>query len=288
MTVQDGTKERSIRYLSPTPKPMPLTLLAPLAALLYLAATGLQLLHISQRRQQIDRTVFVLGLVALLCHAIVAWDSVVAVDGVNLGIYKVSALLFLVINLACITSLARRPLQNLLVVLFPLSALAVLVSTYAPDTTAVVSDISGGMLLHISASLLAYAVLTLAAIQSGLLAIQDHQLRHRHTRGIIQILPPLQLMESMLFELLWIGVSLLTLSIASGFVFVDDIFAQSLVHKTVLTIFAWLLFSVLLWGHYKLGWRSQTAVRLTLAGFFLLMLAFFGSKLVLELVLQRS
>ena len=192
------------------------------------------------------------------------------------------------INLACITSLARRPLQNLLVVLFPLSALAVLVSTYAPDTTAVVSDISGGMLLHISASLLAYAVLTLAAIQSGLLAIQDHQLRHRHTRGIIQILPPLQLMESMLFELLWIGVSLLTLSIASGFVFIDDIFAQSLVHKTVLTILAWLLFSVLLWGHYKLGWRSQTAVRFTLAGFAVLMLAFFGSKLVLELVLERG
>ena len=279
---------RGIRYLSPTPKPMPLTLLAPLAALLYLAATGLQLLHISQRRQQIDRTVFVLGLVALLCHAIVAWDSVVAVDGVNLGIYKVAARLFLVINLACITSLARRPLQNLLVVLFPLSALAVLVSTYAPDTTAVVRDISGGMLLHISASLLAYAVLTLAAIQSGLLAIQDHQLRHRHTRGIIQILPPLQLMESMLFELLWIGVSLLTLSIASGFVFIDDIFAQSLVHKTVLTILAWLLFSVLLWGHYKLGWRSQTAVRFTLAGFAVLMLAFFGSKLVLELVLERG
>jgi len=267
---------------------MPLTLLAPLAAMLYLAATGLQLLHISQRRQQIDRGVFALGLAALLCHAIVAWDSVVAIDGVNLGFYKVSALIFLVINLACITSLARRPLQNLLVVLFPLSALAVLISTYAPDTTAVVSDIGGGMLLHISASILAYAVLTLAAIQSGLLAIQDHQLRHRHTRGIIQILPPLQLMESMLFELLWIGVSLLTLSIVSGFVFIDDIFAQSLVHKTVLTILAWLLFSVLLWGHYQLGWRSQTAVRFTLAGFAVLMLAFFGSKLVLELVLERG
>jgi len=91
----------------------------------------------------------------------------------------------------------------------------------------------------------------------------------------------------MLFELLWIGVSLLTIAIVSGFVFIDDIFAQSLVHKTVLTMIAWLLFSLLLWGHYQLGWRSQTAVRLTLAGFALLMLAFFGSKLVLELVLQR-
>jgi ABC-type uncharacterized transport system permease subunit len=264
------------------------TFLAPLAALLYLTATGLQLLHMSQRRQQIDRSVFALSLIALLLHAVIAWNNIIQDGGVNLGFYKVSALIFLVINVACITSLARRPLQNLLVVLFPLSAIAVLVSTFAPDTSAVVSDLSGGMLLHISSSILAYAVLSLAAFQSALLAVQDHQLKHRHTRGIIQILPPLQLMESMLFELLWIGVSLLSISIASGFVFIDDIFAQSLVHKTVLTIIAWLLFSVLLWGHYQLGWRSRTAVRLTLAGFALLMLAFFGSKLVLELILHRA
>lgn len=95
-------------------------------------------------------------------------------------------------------------------------------------------------------------------------------------------------MEVMLFELLFVGVVLLTLSIISGFLFVDDIFAQSLVHKTLLTMLAWVLFSVLLWGHHKLGWRSQIAVRLTLAGFAALMLAFFGSKLVLELVLQRG
>ena len=143
------------------------------------------------------------------------------------------------------------------------------------------------MTLHIGSSMLAYAVLTLAAIQSAVIAAQDHQLRHRHTRGIIQVLPPLQLMETILFELLWVGVIMLTIAIGSGAVFIDDIFAQHLVHKTVLTIFAWALFSVLLWGHYQLGWRSQTAVRLTLAGFALLMLAFFGSKLVLELVLNQ-
>ena len=288
MTRQVGTKGRIIRYLSPTPKPMPVNILAPIAALLYLAATSLQLLHISQRHQQIDRGVIALSLSALLLHGFITWDGIIGETGVSLGFYKVSALLFLVINIACITSLARRPLQNLLVVLFPLSALAVLVSTFAPATAPVVSNFSGGILLHISSSILAYSVLTLAAVQSALLAVQDHQLKHRHTRGIIQILPPLQLMESMLFELLWIGVILLSIAIASGFVFIDDIFAQSLVHKTVLTIIAWLLFSVLLWGHYQLGWRSRTAVRLTLAGFALLMLAFFGSKLVLELVLQRT
>ena len=288
MAGQVGTKGRSIRYPGLSPKPMSPSLIAPVVALLYLAAAGLQLLHISQQRQQIDRWVFGLGLLALLGHAVIAWDSVFSGGGVNLGFYRISALIFLVINVACITSMARRPLQNLLLVLFPLSALAVLVSTFAPDTQALNSDLDGGMLLHISSSILAYAVLTLAAVQSALLALQDHQLKHRHTRGIVQILPPLQQMESMLFELLWIGVSLLTIAIVSGFVFIEDIFAQSLVHKTVLTIVAWALFSVLLWGHYQLGWRSQTAVRFTLAGFFLLMLAFFGSKLVLELILQRT
>jgi ABC-type uncharacterized transport system permease subunit len=267
---------------------MSISLLAPLCALLYLAATGLQLLHLSQRRQQIDRGVFTLGLLALASHAIIVWKIVFPSDGVALGFFKISALLFLVINLACITSLTRRPLQNLLIALFPLSALAVLVSTFAPDTAPVLNHLGGGMVLHISSSILAYAVLTLAAVQAAVLSLQDRQLKHRHTRGIIQILPPLQLMEGMLFELLWIGLALLTIAIISGAVFIEDIFAQSLVHKTVLTIAAWLLFSTLLWGHYRLGWRSKTAVRLTLAGFVLLMLAFFGSKLVLELILHRS
>ena len=267
---------------------MPATILAPVCALLYLAATGLQLLHISQQRQQIDRSVFGLALVALTCHAAIALDSILVDGGISLGFYKISALMFLVINMACIISLARRPLQNLLVVLFPLSAMSVLVSTYAPETAVSSTRLSGGMLMHITSSILAYAVLTLAAIQSALVSVQDHQLRHRHTRGVVQILPPLQLMEKMLFELLLIGVLLLTVSIVSGFIFIEDIFAQHLVHKTVLTLVAWILFSVLLWGHYQLGWRSQIAVRLTLAGFVLLMLGFFGSKLALELVLKRG
>lgn len=252
-----------------------------------MAATGLQLLRLSQHRRQIGGGVLILGVTALLIHGLVVWKTVFTSAGVDLGFFRIAALLFLVINLACIWSLTRRPLQNLLIALFPLSALAVLVSTFAPDSAPVPDHPGGGLLLHISSSILAYAALTLAAIQAAVLSLQDHQLKHRHTRGIIQILPPLQLMEAMLFELLWIGLALLTISMVSGAVFVDDIFAQSLVHKTVLTIAAWLLFSTLLWGHYRLGWRSKTAVRFTLAGFAMLMLAFFGSKLVLELILQR-
>jgi len=281
-----GTKGRSILYPGPTPKPMPVTVLANLAALFYLAATALQLLQIFQHRQQLNRTFVGLSVAALLCHAGVVWGGIFAGAGAELGFYKVSALIFLVINLVCIASLYRRPLQNLLVAVFPLSALAVLVASYAPETAPIRTDMPTGILLHIGSSILAYAVLTLAAAQAALLAVQDHQLKHRHTRGLIQVLPPLQLMETMLFELLWVGEILLTVAIFSGFIFLGDIFAQQLVHKTVLTLGAWLLLAVLLWGHHQLGWRSTTAVRLTLSGFGLLVLAFFGTKLVLELILQ--
>ncbi|TGD76111.1 cytochrome C biogenesis protein [Mangrovimicrobium sediminis] len=266
---------------------MSAALLAPVAALLYLAATGLHLFDVSRQRHTLSRGVKLLGGAALLAHAVVAVTSVEGSGGLHLGFYKISALMFLAINLTCVVMLTWRPLQNLLVILFPLSALSVLVSEFAPDTEVISRDLPPGMVVHIASSIFAYAVLTLAAAQSALVSVQDYQLRHRHTRGIVQLLPPLQRMESMLFELLWLGVLLLTVSIVTGFLFVDDLFAQHLVHKTTLSIVAWLLFSVLLWGHRQLGWRSQTAVRLTLAGFIALMLAFFGSKLVLELILHR-
>ncbi|WP_232059140.1 cytochrome C assembly family protein [Kineobactrum salinum] len=263
-------------------------MLAILAALLYLTATGLHLLHMRQRRPRLSAMVITLGVIALLCHALVAWFSVFDGQGVHLGLYKILALVTLVVNLACVVWLLRRPLQNLLVVLLPISAAAVLVSAFAPQTGVAPPHMGGGVLLHVASSILAYAVLTLAAVQAALLAVQDHQLKHRHATGMVSLLPPLQLMETMLFELLWAGVVLLTVAIVSGLLFLEDLFAQHLVHKTVLTLLAWAIYSTLLWGRYQLGWRSQTAVRFTLGGFTLLVLAFFGSKLVLELVLQRG
>ena len=86
---------------------MPIDLLALVAALLYFAATGLQLLHILQQRQQIDRLVFGLGLVALLFHAILAWNSMVLEEGLDLGFYKISSLIFLV-TFALANTIFRR------------------------------------------------------------------------------------------------------------------------------------------------------------------------------------
>ncbi len=259
-----------------------------IAAALYLLVTAIQLRRLKHAPATGTRTVIALSVVAVLVHGYSAVTAVQSPAGINLGFFKISSLIFWMIDVLFLLSLLRRPLANLGIVLFPLSAVAVLVSAIAPGNAKPFGDLPGGMLLHIGSSVLAYAVLTIAACQAGAVAAMDYQLRHRHTRGLVQILPPLQLMETMLFELLWVGLLLLTIAIGSGMVFLQDIFAQHLVHKTVLTICAWLLFATLLWGHHQLGWRSQTAVRFTLSGFVVLMLGYFGSKFVLELILHQT
>ena len=176
-------------------------------------------------------------------------------------------------------------MDNLALALGPLAALAIVTSLTLPSPEPVQPHFSAGILSHVLTSILAYSVLTLAALQAALLALQDRQLKHHHTNGVLQALPPLQTMESLLFELLWVGVLLLSASIVTGWLFLEDLFAQHLVHKTALSITAWLIFATLLWGRHALGWRSHTAVRWTLGGFIALMLSYFGTKMVLELIL---
>ena len=95
-------------------------------------------------------------------------------------------------------------------------------------------------------------------------------------------------MEQLLFQLIGTGFVLLSAGLLTGIVFLEDVFAQHLVHKTVLSIAAWSIFGILLWGRWRFGWRGRKAIRWTLSGFGVLILAYFGSKLVLELILDRA
>jgi ABC-type uncharacterized transport system permease subunit len=261
---------------------------AVVTAILYLAASFMQARRAKSAVETPGTPVYVLAAMAVLLHLYLATSAMLVVGAIDFGLLKALSLIFCLINLSLLASLARRPLQNLMVIVFPLSAIALLAATLAPGDGTLVTTLSGGMLTHIATSILAYAVLTIAACQAAAVAAQDYQLRHRHTRGLVQLLPPLQLMETMLFEIVWVGLLLLTVAIGTGFVFLEDIFGQHLAHKTVLSICAWLLFATLLWGRHFLGWRSQVAARFTLGGFIVLMLAYAGSKFVLELVLQRT
>jgi ABC-type uncharacterized transport system permease subunit len=103
----------------------------------------------------------------------------------------------------------------------------------------------------------------------------------------MQALPSVEALEIGMFQAIAAGFALLTLTLFSGFVFVQDLIAQHLAHKVALSCLAWLILGILLWGRWRLGWRGRSAARWALGGFVLLGLAYFGSKFVLETVLGR-
>ncbi|PRV98071.1 cytochrome C assembly family protein [Acinetobacter sp. AR_0276] len=128
----------------------------------------------------------------------------------------------------------------------------------------------------------------MATIHAILIWFQNRELKKKQKKRFwVNLLPPIQAMESLLFDLIITGFILLTIALAFGFLTVDSFFAQHLAHKTVFSIISWIIYGSLLIGHYKLGWRGQKAIRFTLIGFALLAIGFIGSKFVLEMILGR-
>lgn len=231
-----------------------------------------------------DHRVLFTGLAAVVAHSISAWGVIISEGGYLFGIPQVSTLIFAAISLLLLISSVRKPLHNLMLGLFPLAALSVLASLLI-TTRYPAQQLGSGVAAHVLLSILAYSFFTIAALQAAFLAFQNYQLRHRHAASVIRRFPPLQDMEVFLFELLWTGQILLTLSIFSGFLFVDDMWTQGLPHKTFFSLLAWLVFAILLGGRHLLGWRGNTAIKGTLIGFGFLILGFYGSKFVLEYLL---
>lgn len=195
----------------------------------------------------------------------------------------VSALVVLLLLLATLT----KPVEKLGIVIFPLAALMLGLDLYFPEKLRSLQTYNWEMGTHILSSIIAFSLLNIAALQAVLLAIQEKQLKNHTAKKFLLHLPALQTMETLLFQMLAMGLLFLSVSLISGMVFIDNLFAQHLVHKTVLSIFAWVIFSALLLGRWRYGWRGKMAIHWTIAGFILLLLAYFGSKLVLEIILQR-
>jgi ABC-type uncharacterized transport system permease subunit len=140
---------------------------------------------------------------------------------------------------------------------------------------------------HVAMATTAFAFLTIGAALAAAQVLVDRRLRSRQPLGILRILTPLESLESGCFHSIQAGFLLLTLALVSGAFFVENLFAQHLVHKVVLAIIAWAVFGILLLGRRRFGWRGRKALRWTLAGYVLLGLSYFGSKLVLENLLGR-
>ncbi len=253
---------------------------------LYLITTVLLVLRLRNRDTTIASKWKALApaAVAASLHAWMLSQYLFTADGLDLSIFNTISLLTWLISLILMLLAIKGAVENLGIFVFPSTALAIGLksSLGAGHITEVVNT---PLEIHIIISVAAYSLLSIAAVQAILLTIQDRHLRNKRPGGFIRALPPLQSMETMLFQMIALGFTLQSLSLLTGFIFLENMLAQHLVHKTVLTVIAWMVFGILLWGRWKFGWRGRTAIRWTLSGFAVMALGYLGSKVVLEIII---
>ncbi|MEM9623151.1 MAG: cytochrome c biogenesis protein CcsA [Pseudomonadota bacterium] len=263
-----------------------LTTLIVAALAFYVAGFGLrwrQLQHTAAAHDQATPGTMInwLTLGAIALHAAATYQLMFTPQGFNISLVAVSNAVALVMVVFVAVGNLRLPVANLYLLLFPISVTALAAAVLTPASSADPGGFTPVLITHILVSLGAYSILMMAACQSALLAVQEHQLKN-HTLRPGKLLPPLESMERLLLGMLWIGLILLTAAIISGFAFLENMFAQQVVHHTVLTSLSWLVYAFFLGGRYLFGWRGLTTVRWTLVAFALLLLGYFGSKFVLE------
>jgi len=253
------------------------------AAVLYLVSTSIVWQQL-RCQHPTRRALFVLTSVLAVCaHGAYLYEKLVFADGIYLGFFPMASIIAgtgaAIVTLA---SLYRR-LEWVSALVFPLSIVFIFPLLWLPTVQpSLLMPYSMG--IHVLLSVLAVALFTTAAAQALLLLFQHKQLKRGRFGGPLSSFPPMETMETMLFELLWATFLLLTATIATGFLYLDDLFAQHVAHKTLLTIAAWALLAILLSGRHLFGWRALRAIRLTLLGFTVLVVAFFGSQFVLQYV----
>ena len=265
---------------------MPVSLLSLFAIFDYLIATVVLALPIARLPAPARSIGFFLATLAVIVHA----SLIFGMHRGGLDLHFFASLSLAGLGVAALTLLVNlfRPVAALGVIVFPLAALLLAVDVFFAAST-LAQPMEWQIKLHVTFALLAYSLLSIAALLAILLSLQERALRrHQLDSGLIRALPPLTLTESLLFRLIAAGFVFLTLTLVSGVLFVDNLFAQHLAHKTTLSIASWLVFGILLFGRWRWGWRGKRAVRLTLIGMIVLLLAFFGSKFVLEIVLHRA
>ncbi len=258
-----------------------------IATALYLLATALLVRGLASHHSPPPRSWLVPALAAAVLHG--GYHLMVAMrtsGGPDMHFF--AALSLVGLGMAALTSLvgARGRMAALGVVVFPMAALLLLAyHGYGHEPS---KALGWRLATHAWLALLAYATLSVAALLAIMLWLQERALRRRDFRPWLRALPPLSDLETLLFRTITVGFSLLTLTLLTGVLFVDDLLAQKLVHKTVLSVLSWIVFGTLLVGRRRYGWRGIKAVHWTLSAMALLLLAFFGSRFVVELVLGRG
>ena len=241
-----------------------------------------------------NKLYFICWAIALIAHISSKVTPLANSEELSSSFIALGSYVMWFISLILFISTLNRKIQALAVVILPFTVLSIILLMLNNTSTDKGIILNSGLGIHVLVSLIAYSTLMLAALQAVLLAMQNkflHQrLKNKNQKqsNFFQTLPALEDMEYFLFHLISVGVILLSIGLFSGFYYLDNLFGSSVAHKTILSIISWLIFSALLLGRWKYGWRGKTAVRWTLIGFIVLALAFFGSKFIQEFIIDKE
>lgn len=254
-------------------------------------ATGFMYLlkHTLSKTQANPFFVWSMLFIGLILHLLTLSHEMLTPWGINYDVFNlVSFTSAFVLFLGMIFSI-YRPVLVLNLLSTPIAMLGLIIGLSFDTSYHVIRQQSIGIDLHIFLSLLAYAVLFVAAIHSILLWFQSRELKKKQKKRLwVTLLPSLQTMQSLLFDLTLIGFGLLTIALGFGFFTIQDFFGQHLAHKTAFSILSWFIYGALLFGHWKFGWQGNKSIQMTLTAFVILAIGFIGSKFVLEILLMRS
>jgi ABC-type uncharacterized transport system permease subunit len=230
-----------------------------------------------------------LSLIPIAMHGYLLWQGIFANGGFDLGVFNALSLIIWLTLLVYWVARFFYPIGTLQALVMPMAAVTLLLPGVFPADHQLAHTDLLAFKLHIAVAMLAYSLFTIAMLHAVLISLVEKRLRHATLPRVLRDLPPLLTMESLLFRMIGIGFVLLTLTLISGVMYSEEIFGKAwqFNHKVLFGFISWCVFAVLLGGHRFYGWRGKIAVRWTVSGFAFLLLAYLGSKFVLEQLLHR-
>jgi len=229
-------------------------------------------------------------LLALLFHAVSLREGIFPGGVMHFGFATaLSAMFWLALALYWVESFYIR-IDGLPLLGLPAASICVLLPALVPEEHVIANAANPAFRIHFLMAMLAYSLFTIAAMHALLMTALEKHLHKGHLSPLLASLPPLMTMERLLFRLIHVAFLLLTLTLLSGVFFSEELFGKPLTfsHKVLFAFISWFTFGALLVGRHFRGWRGKTALRWTLAGFGILLLAYVGSYFVLDVLLHRA
>lgn len=261
-----------------------MSLFAIVALLAYSLSMAMIIPSLLTRSIHWRRLAMISATLALVCHGIAIEQRIFIQDSpYNFSLLNIGSVVSLIISAVMTMVASRNRGWMLLPFVYILSLINLALASFVPNAFLTHLETSPAVMIHIGLALFAYATLIIAAIYSLQLAWIDFQLKHKKLTFNADI-PPLMTLERKMFYLTQVGVVLLTLALCSGLFYRHDLLSRENIDKAVLTIVAWLVYIVLIWGHYQQGWRGRRVIWFNCSGATLLTLAYFGSRFLQPLL----